>query len=209
MPADAPEKLKSQLREIAKARLRGQPAAQRTLLSGTACDTLLGTPVFRAASSVMLYMPMREELDITPLMNAAFNTGKHVCLPRMDWAARTLTPVVVPARDFVREVRRFGIEEPAAEHRVLPLAALDLVLVPGLAFDASGRRLGRGAGFYDRFLEQWRAQRPPHGIAAGIGFDFQVFTDIPAEQHDQPLEALVTERRFILCRTGGTFADSR
>lgn len=191
-----PNRLKTQLREIARARLRAQPASKRTLASGAACERLMGTPLFRSARSIMLYMPMREELDVSPVMNASFNAGKRVCIPRMDWAARTMIPVIVPTRDFVREIRKHGIAEPGEQHEVLPIPELDLILIPGLAFDASGHRLGRGAGFYDRFLNRVRAEES-RATTLGIGFDFQVFTDVPTEPHDHPLDGMVTDLRLI------------
>ncbi len=208
-----PNRLKMQLREVARARLRAQPASKRTLASGSACERLIDTALFRGSRSIMLYMPMREELDVTPVMNAAFNAGKRVCMPRMDWPARTMLPVIVPTRDFVREIRRHGIAEPGEEHAVLPLADLDLVLVPGLAFDAAGHRLGRGAGFYDRFLTRFRAEAGAgpgageapgggRGVALGVGFDFQVFTEVPTEAHDHPLDGVVTEGRLVLRGVG-------
>lgn len=196
-PVIEPNRLKMQLREVARARLRAQPASKRTLASGVACERLMDTALFRGARSVMLYMPMREELDVSPVMNAAFNTGKRVCLPRMDWPAREMMPVLVPTRSFVREIRRHGIAEPGEEHAVLPISELDLVLVPGLAFDAAGHRLGRGAGFYDRFLERFRAETTG-GVALGVGFDFQVFTSVPTEAHDHPLDGVVTDGRLVM-----------
>jgi 5-formyltetrahydrofolate cyclo-ligase len=68
---------------------------------------------------------------------------------------------------------------------------LDLIIVPGVAFDLAGRRIGRGGGFYDRLLPQYRAVR------AGICFDFQCLETIPAEEHDIQMDLLVTERQIL------------
>ena len=207
-PSTGSSRHKQQIREIAKARLRSVSVERRLALSGSACERLIETPVFRNAGSVMLYIPTREEIDVTPVMNACFAAGKRVCLPRMDWAARSMQPMVVPTRDFVAEIRQSGITEPGEEYPILHIARLDLVLVPGLAFDDFGRRLGRGAGFYDRFIDRYRREGAPQGLSLGFGYEFQVFSDLPTDSHDQSLDGIVTDARFVVCRRGGQSADS-
>ena len=86
---------------------------------------------------------------------------------------------------------RHGIREPAADVSAVPPGEIDLVLVPGLAFDEAGRRLGRGAGYYDRFLA------PLSVATVGVAFELQLVPEVPAGSGDVPVGAIVTERRFI------------
>ena len=89
---------------------------------------------------------------------------------------------------------RYGILEPPAGTREIPISNLDLVLVPGLAFDTAGHRLGRGAGFYDRFL----ADPNLRAVTCGVGFEAQLLDNVPIDQWDIPLQAVATERRLVL-----------
>ena len=88
---------------------------------------------------------------------------------------------------------RFGVLEPGAECPVVPFSALDLVLVPGIAFDRAGNRLGRGRGFYDRMLAL-----SPDAVSCGVGFDGQVVARVPVEPHDVKLHRMWTPTGQIL-----------
>jgi 5-formyltetrahydrofolate cyclo-ligase len=198
---------KRALRHSARQRLASAPMSARAEWSAAACARLLETPGFSRARTIMGYMPLPEELDLWPLFDAAFAAGKRVCLPRIDWAARTMAPMVIDSRNFEREVREHGLEEPAAGP-ILPIESLDLILIPGLAFDATGNRIGRGAGFYDRFLSTFRRVRRQGAAAIGIAFELQIVDRVPTEAHDALLDGLVTERRLVLCRTEADPADT-
>lgn len=199
---------KKTLRTSLRQRLDVLPVHLRDRLSVSACVRLMETPGFKAARSVMLFAPAPDEVNALPLFEAALAAKKIVCLPRMDWAARTMAPVVIDSRSFASEVRQHGIVEPKGGKAASP-ASLDLVVVPGVAFDASGRRLGRGAGFYDRFLSAYRSSRPAGGAALGLCFDMQVVDRVPAEAHDEPLDGVVTELRLLLCRRQAAPTDRR
>lgn len=198
MPA-APAITKPRLREVAHERLRLINESQRESASASACARLMETPGYTAARAIMLYAPTREEIDIAAIAEAAFIARKRVCFPRMDWGARTMRPMAVTSLADVKEVRRNGIPEPM-EGEYLPLDQIDLAVVPGLAFDLKGYRLGRGAGFYDRFLQQYRSEGPKRGAVFGIAFEIQIFSRVPVEEHDQPLDGVVTEGRLVICR---------
>lgn len=199
--AEQKQALRARMRTLAGAIDPASLAAESRL----AVSALLAHDAFARADALMLYIATRGEPDLAPLVPAALARGKAVALPRMEWDARAMTPVAVASPEFPTEVRRHGIVEPAAGPEV-PLADLDLVLVPGLAFDSQGFRLGRGAGFYDRFLADLRAARPSRRTAAlvlGVCSDAQIVPAVPHDSHDQPVDALLTPLGVRQCRASG------
>jgi len=114
----------------------------------------------------------------------------------MDWDTGTMSCVGLSSLEGV-EVRRHGIREPV-EGGVIGPGEIEVALVPGVAFDLSGGRLGRGAGFYDRFL----GRLADRAVRIGVGFGLQVVGRVPRETHDLGVDALVTEDGFMLCGRG-------
>ncbi|MBG89808.1 MAG: 5-formyltetrahydrofolate cyclo-ligase [Verrucomicrobiales bacterium] len=154
-------------------------------------DRLTGTAVWQNASAVLIFAPLPDEPDIAELCQKSINAGKTTCLPRYLPAKNNYEAAVIhdPARDLIPA--KFGILEPSLDCEALPSMQLDLVLVPGVAFAPSGTRLGRGKGFYDRILGSVSAQK------IGVAFDQQIVMNIPFEEHDQRVDAIVTPTRWI------------
>ncbi len=190
---------KAALRRAMTEQLQELDEAKRRTLSGGVCERLMRLDLFEHAVTVMLYLPLKTEVDTAPLALRCFQMGKTVCAPRMDWEHHRMTPVELSEFDTPCEIRHHGVKEPA-EGRPIPLGELDLIVTPGVAFDVMLGRLGRGGGFYDRFLSQpglrAKAKR------CGVCFDFQVVERLPAETHDVALDAIVTDRRVIGLGTG-------
>lgn len=149
---------------------------------------------FVAAATVLLTLPFGSEWDSLPLLLAALKRGKTVALPRVDTATRALElcRLTEPTRDVLPGYR--GIPEPRSHCALIAADAIDWVLVPGVAFDRTGRRLGYGGGYYDRLLPQLRSDVPR---IAGA-YEMQRVDRVPAAPHDVPVQALITEN--------GTFA---
>lgn len=138
---------------------------------------------FQTAKAIGAYMPLPDEVDVAP----AFQWHKQFYIPAFDettaaYRMARYTPELTPGK--------FGIPEPANPVWARP-DELDLILVPGVAFDRSGNRLGRGGGFYDRLLPLYRAAR------VAIGFDFQTVNALPTEPHDCRMDFLITESEFL------------
>lgn len=182
---------KRALRGVLQARLLAVPAAVRAAEGARVVARLLERPEWRRAHRVMLFAPMPVELDVWPLAELALQEGRVLALPRYDSAGREYHAAEVSdlERDLVRG--SFGIREPRPECAAYPLNRLDFVLVPGLGFDAGGRRLGRGKGFYDRLLASVR------GTACGVAMDWQVMPAIPAEPHDRRVDCILTPSRWV------------
>jgi len=179
------------LRRRVRAELNRMIPAQRAAASARACTLLQRQTAWENAKSVLFYAPLAEEPDLWPLLAGALAAGKIIALPRFvpEDNSYVACEIHEPARDL--EPGRFGIREPADRCPELPLNRLDLVLVPGVAFDLHGRRLGRGKGFYDQLLAAVR------GTSCGVAFDEQIVGEIPVEPHDAHLNCILTPTRWI------------
>lgn len=152
----------------------------------------------------MVYLPIRTgahaELDPCPLAARALALGKRIAYPRIDWDANTMQPIEATQALPDSEVRRHNVPEPVGGAPIA-LGEIDMVIVPGLAFDARGHRLGRGAGFYDRFLAAWRASRgSTPGLAVGVGFIEQMVEKLPVESHDMRLDGVASPIGITICK---------
>lgn len=163
------------------------------MLSQQLCHLLLNQPIWPASRSILFFAPLSDEPDIVFAMDAALRDGKKVRLPRFDARRGDYTACeVLGSNELVQGA--FGVLEPAPSCAVIPLNQLDLALVPGIAFDFAGRRLGRGKGFYDRLLAE------VHGHKCGICFDQQMVPDVPVEPHDIRLDSILTPTRWHPCQ---------
>lgn len=189
---------KSAARALIRSRLAALPPAERSLRSRIIVSQFDAFPAFQAARLVMAFAPMPEEPDLTPLLNRLANEGRLV-LPRMDPGALTLAPCRVSDPEAqlvgVGPAHR-GLREPTPECPTVPLAELDIILVPGLAFDRRGNRLGRGRGYYDRFLTQAGLD----GLTIGIAFSVQMLDNVPTGPDDCPVDMLATDAGLRDCR---------
>ncbi|MBL0927480.1 MAG: 5-formyltetrahydrofolate cyclo-ligase [Phycisphaerales bacterium] len=188
---------KRALRDRMRAGLAAIDPAERQRASAVIAQRLLAWDVIQRAGAVMLFMATPQEPDLGPVAAALLASGKAACFPRVDWVARSIWPVAVPRPDFATTIQRHGVREPTEGVNLSP-TRLAVVLTPGLAFDARGGRLGRGGGFYDRFLSIAEAEGWS-GWAVGVGFERQMVDSVPAETTDARLRAVVTEDRLTIC----------
>lgn len=172
-------------RDVRDLRARLDPA-QRRAASADICAEVAGLSEFEAAGSVLLYGASDEEVDVFALADTVRERGGHVHLPRV--AGDDLEVVAFTGDTaLVRGYR--GILEPQGDS--VDPRALDVVVVPGIAFDRGGRRCGQGRGFYDRFLASIDATR------IAVAFDVQVVDEVPSDALDQQMHALVTETQVL------------
>jgi len=189
MPTKIPDS-KNALRNQIQALLKKMSPTERTAASTQVCSRLKQQADWNRAELILLFTPLSEEVDVWPLLAKALSAGKKIALPRFDPAANMYAACQVenPGRDLV--IGKFGIREPGPHCALIPPTTVDLILVPGVAFDLSGRRLGRGRGFYDRLLVSLR------GVKCGVAFDEQVVREVSVEPHDVRLDCLVTPTRW-------------
>jgi 5-formyltetrahydrofolate cyclo-ligase len=185
---------KRAVRRVVRARLAGLGEAERAEGSGRIREVLAGHEAWRGAGVVMGFAALPGEPDLAGLLVEGLAAGKVVALPRVVDAAGGVMEAVrvrdwgeVRAGEGARGVQR--VARPAEDGEVIGLERIDLVLVPGVAFDRSGRRLGRGGGFYDRFL----ARLPGRAVRIGVGFLVQVVDTVPSGPEDCTVGEVITE----------------
>jgi 5-formyltetrahydrofolate cyclo-ligase len=181
---------KKALRIRLRSRLKGISVEHREQASQRAGALLQDQIIWQQAGSVLFYAALNDEIDLGALLREALREGKVVALPRYVSEENGYAPCRLGNSEELCS-GKFGVIEPRADSPIHPVNQLDLVLVPGVGFDTSGRRLGRGRGFYDRLLADIR------GHTVGVGFDEQVEPEIPSEPHDVRLDFLLTPTRWI------------
>jgi 5-formyltetrahydrofolate cyclo-ligase len=185
------EALKRALRVEVTSRLAAMSEQDRSLSSARAIALLRKQEKWHGAEAVLLYAPLKGELDVWPLLGQALEEGKLVALPRFDAKAGQYVACRVKDLEADLERGRYGIWEPCGRCDPVPLKRLDFVLVPGVAFDLHGRRLGRGKGYYDRLLAG------VSGKACGVAFDEQIAREVPVQPHDSDVNCILTPSRWI------------
>lgn len=168
------------------------PPAQREAHSMTICRRLLELPEFAAAQTVMLFVSFRSEVNTGPLIAAALASGRRVCLSRV-LGRREMAAFAIddPAIDLVTS--SWNIDEPRQGLPEVAPDELDAVVIPGSVFDLEGGRFGYGGGFYDTYL--LRTRRDTVRIAPA--FDLQIVAKLPTDDHDLPIDVIVSERRIL------------
>jgi len=177
--------VRQQLRE-ALARLSPQQIHEK---SAAACQLVTLSPEFAAARSVMVYLSMAQEVDTAPIALRAWQHGKTVVVPKIHWEGKRILPVEIHSLNSGITTTGPGVREPISGKPV-PVDEIDLVIVPALGFSETGYRIGRGMGFYDRFL----AQGSFTGVTCGLAFEEQVLPMLPVLDHDIPLSMLASDR---------------
>lgn len=187
------QEIKSKLREEAHARRKDQP--DKDELSLKIVNTFRGLPEYQSAQTVMYYLDVRSEVRTRHSLTDALSEGKRIVVPYCVDGFLELFHLTDMA-DL--EVGMYKILEPkeelrsVASKRVQP-EELDLVMVPGVAFDARGARMGHGKGYYDKLLEHVRADAP----LVALAFECQLFPEIPVAAHDVFMDKIITEERII------------
>ncbi len=190
---------KSALRAAVAARIRALSPAARAAASRALCDRIAALPAWNNSECVMLFMPAGDEPDITPLLDAAL-ASIRLALPRvLDWSTGTMDVALVTNLDSSSPMGQIavtagGIRQPRPKLPTLDPREVDLVLVPGRAFDRLCNRLGRGKGFYDAFLRSAVFADPSRSTPRTIGvcFDEQVVPNVPNDPLDVPLDLVLT-----------------
>ncbi len=186
--------VKKELRQRLRNILADIPPQELETKSLRACHRLFEQPEYVKAEVIMVFLSLPTGIDTSPLVLRAWQDRKRVLAPKVSWSQRRMMPVEIRSLTDDLTVSHMGIREPVSGIP-FPISMLDLVLVPGLGFDEYGNRLGRGRGFYDRFL----AHPEFKGVACAMAFEEQMTPSIPAGPLDRHVEMLVTDekvRRF-------------
>ncbi len=154
-------------------------------------------PSYKAAQNVMVYIDFRSEVKTHEIIQDLINVDKKAIVPICVPATREmiLSHLKNPAEELAEG--NFGVFEPKEEYiRPIDAAEIDLVIVPGVAFDREGYRIGYGGGYYDRFFEKLPKKIP----AVALAFDLQLVEAVPTESFDQAVDYIITESEIISCK---------
>jgi 5-formyltetrahydrofolate cyclo-ligase len=185
---------KQALRRQVRAGLTRMEPEERAAASAQARGLLTAQTLWKTAQWVLFFAPLPGELDVWPLLGEALSLAKRVALPRFASETRSYEPCQILDPELDLQAGQYGIREPRSRCLPLPSPRLDLILVPGVAFDLGGHRLGRGKGYYDKML------RGLGGTRCGVAFDQQIVDEIPVEPHDERVNCVVTPTRWIELR---------
>ncbi|MCX8007337.1 MAG: 5-formyltetrahydrofolate cyclo-ligase [Coriobacteriia bacterium] len=183
---DSLARAKAVLRLRSRAARRAITPEQRSAAAAAIAAAVLSLPEVAAARVVAAYGAMPEEADVQPLIEALWEIGVRVALPRVASRSELTLHLYAPGDELI--VGPYGLKAPRPEAPRVPVEQVDAFVVPGVAFDLSCNRLGMGAGYYDRLLACAR----PDAAVIGVAYDEQIAVSIPCSSHDRPVDVLVT-----------------
>lgn len=177
------------IRERVLTLLKNQKEEERLNKSLSIKDKLFSKQEFQNASTIVFYASFDGEVFTFDMIKQAINMGKKIGLPVIDQEQEKIVPIQITNMDQDLCEGPFGIKQPEINHaKEIQPEEIDMVVVPAVAFDRNNNRLGRGGGYYDRFLEKL----PQKASTVGLAFDFQVLEDVlPNEAHDIPVTDVV------------------
>ncbi|HEY3348005.1 MAG TPA: 5-formyltetrahydrofolate cyclo-ligase [Nitrospirota bacterium] len=166
----------------------------RRLKSVAIGERLLSLPEYKDARVIMFYISYRSEVATRPIIESALKAGKRVVVPKVDRKTRRLRLFEISDLQKDLEAGYMGIYEPVEKHAV-PFApeGLDLIIMPGVGFDAECRRIGYGGGYYDKLLEEIS----PRTKLVAVAFEVQMMDKVPSEEHDRRVHRIITESRVV------------
>ncbi len=169
------------------------PEAEAESKSAAIMKNLVKMTEYKKAKAVMFYAAKGNEVRTREIIEAALKEGKTVLLPITNMERKEIEAAVIENYGSDLKEGAFGVMEPK-QKRAFDEAQISAIIVPGVAFDIEGHRLGYGLGFYDKLLRRLDAAR------IGLAYDFQVIDKLPRESHDEKMDMIVTESRAIGCR---------
>ena len=181
--------MKHKIRSHIREKLNSHSELEKSRKSGIIKNKLFNEEAFKKAKVVMFYVSLKDEVSTMSMIDEAVKCGKRVCVPVIIKEEKRLIAGEIKDRTADLERQHFGIYQPKKGHvKEVPLENIDLIIVPGIAFDKKNVRLGRGHGYYDRFL----CALPNKTRTVGLAFDFQVVEDLPQDSHDVPVWKTIT-----------------
>jgi 5-formyltetrahydrofolate cyclo-ligase len=172
------------------------PDSERERKSLRIKENLFSLPEFSNAEKILFYVSTKGEVLTKEMIKDSLSLGKKVVVPISNVKEKNL--ILSELRDFDKELRpsKFGILEPKKQFfREVSPEEIDLVIVPGIAFDRRGNRIGYGMGFYDNFLSNLKKEIPVIALA----YEFQIVSEIPTHKKDVRVQKIITEKKVIDC----------
>lgn len=180
---DKKKELRKQMKE-----LRGKLGAdEKRKLDECVFDNFINNPVYARADSIFAFVSFGDEVDTHKIIEHALEHGKRVCVPKV--ISKESGMIAVELESFQDLAPgAYGILEPVNAANAVEENSIDLAIVPGLAFDFAGGRLGYGGGYYDRFLSKLK----DNAFKVGLCFDFQIIENVPTSKFDVALDGIIS-----------------
>lgn len=183
--------IKSEIRTLMKEKRKSMTNQEVSRFSILAAQRFISSEIYKTANTVMLYFPLGNETDTSYILENIFKDGKRAVLPVSDIKTGKIVPSIIK-KDTEMAEGAYGIKEPKNIISVNP-EEIDTVIVPGIAFDKNGVRVGFGKGYYDRFLSGIKAKK------AGFCYHYQVTDKITADSFDINMDYIITDEELIVC----------
>lgn len=188
---------KKSVRTFGLQKRRALPSEEIEQKSQKIKQNLFEVSVFKKANVILFYIAKSEEVQTWHMIEDSLEVGKRIAVPVVDLAKKEIIAFEITNPKVTLRTGPFGIREPVeVERYLLPTKKIELVVIPGVAFDAQGGRIGFGGGFYDRFLKNISSRVSLIALA----FECQVLVQVPCEEHDVAMNYIVTEKRTIYCK---------
>ena len=166
----------------------------KTIYDDLIIQKLINSHYFKESKNIFMYLGYSSEIDTKKYVKQFVDLGKNIYVPRTDIENKTMEAVKIVDLTNLKE-DKYGILEPTKDIEAMNKNELDLVIMPGLAFDTNGGRLGYGGGYYDKYLQKIAGNLSKVALA----YDFQIVQEVPKEEHDIKVDYIITEKREIEC----------
>ena len=183
---------KAQLRTQFRKILLGMSLEERVEKSRKACQNLMRTEQFADVVTVMAFLSLPHEVDTSEAILCAWQLGKTVAAPKISWQQRHMIPVEIKSLDTGFSTEIGELRNPV-KGLPIPFEEIDMVITPGLGFDKSGNRLGRGGSYYDKFF----TNKGLRAVKCGLAFAEQVVDHVTVTDRDVPVDMLVTDEQVV------------
>ena len=151
---------------------------------------------YKEAEKIFIYISYDSEINTKVIINRALKDKKKIYVPRTEFKTRHMDAVEITTLDNLIE-SKYGILEPKTEEPHIDPNEFDLIVVPGVAFDRNGGRMGYGAGFYDRYFKKINEENIDKIIKLALAYELQILDKVPMDAKDVPVDYIITENEFI------------
>jgi 5-formyltetrahydrofolate cyclo-ligase len=180
-------KTKGELRKLMMEKRKALSKEEKKELDGIIFSKVIESEYYTKAKIIFVFVSHEDEVDTIKIIKHALKNNKIICVPKVISKLQGMEVIEIKSLEDL-EPGKFGILEPKPGNNIISAETIDLVLLPGLAFDIDGGRLGYGGGFYDRYLTNITINTPK----IGIGYDFQIIDKVTMEKHDNHIDGIIT-----------------
>jgi 5-formyltetrahydrofolate cyclo-ligase len=179
--------LKNTIREIVKEKRKSIPKKAKEKMDDIIFNKVLESEAYKNAKLIFVYVSFEGEVDTHRIIKYALNHNKRICVPKIISIKEGFRAVEIKSFEELEE-GAYNILEPESFENEVNEKDIDLILMPGVAFDKNGGRVGYGGAFYDRFLKNVRE----NALKIALAYDFQIFDEVPMEEHDIRIDGIIT-----------------